>query len=414
MMARAARVLSRIKAGRVAATIVCRMTIPASGRDYAGPALLSLGFRPFFLLGSFWAAVAVPLWVWSFLGGSAPLAHRDWHVHEMLFGFLGAVLAGFLTTAVPNWTGRPPLTGAPLAALVGLWIAGRAGMLAAFWLGPIAAVIDAAFLVSLAALVWREVIAARNVRNIPVAGLVSLLALANIAFHAGAASGQSGLGERGAIGALCLLLSLVGGRITPAFTGNWMRARGIGPEPDAFSGIDRVAIGATALAAMLWTAQPEGALGGAALAVAGAAQLARLSRWRGWLSASEPLVWILHVGYAWLGTGLLLLGASRLSSIVPSTAGVHALTAGAVGVMTLAVMSRASRGHTGRPLAADPFTTCLYIWIVLAALARVAAPFAGAAQSALLIGSAILWCLAFGGFAAGYGRMLTSARPAGG
>ncbi|MFZ5719165.1 MAG: NnrS family protein [Pseudomonadota bacterium] len=388
------------------------MSTASARRAYRGAALFSFGFRPFFLFGSFWAAIAVPVWVWSFLGAAAPVAHRDWHVHEMLFGYLAAIVAGFLTTAVPNWTGRMPVIGGPLAGLAALWVAGRIAMLGAWWIGPLAAVIDAAFLVVFAGVIWREVIAGRNWRNLPVCGLVSLLALGNVAFHLDSAIWQSGVGERLALGAICVLLALIGGRITPSFTRNWMKARRIAPEPAPFSRVDQAALALTALGGLAWVVAPQSVAAGGLLAAAGVANLARLARWRGWGARAEPLVWILHVGYGWLGAGLLLLGAALLDPSIPRTAGVHALTAGAVGVMTLAVMTRATRGHTGRELAADPATTLIYLAINAAALARVAAPFAGAHQPTLLIASTALWSLAFAGFTVAYGRMLTRPPPA--
>lgn len=384
------------------------MSTAAARRAYAGLPLFSFGFRPFFLFGSAWAAMAVPIWVWSFLGGAAPLAHRDWHVHEMLFGVLGAILAGFLTTAVPNWTGRMPVIGAPLAGLVGLWFAGRLAMLGALWLGPVAAAIDSLFLLVFASVIWREILEGRNWRNLPVCGLVTIFALANVAFHVDAAVWRTGVGERIALGAVAMLLSFIGGRITPSFTRNWMKARRLAPEPAAFSRVDQAALTLTGAGALAWAAFPESPVTGVLLAAAGAANLIRLARWRGWSAASEPLVWILHAGYAWLGVGLLLLGASRLVELVPRTAGVHAITAGAVGVMTLAVMTRASRGHTGRPLAADRATTAIYVAINAAAALRLAAPFAAEQQPLLLIASAGLWTLAFGGFALSYAPMLST------
>ncbi|MFN3513411.1 MAG: NnrS family protein [Phenylobacterium sp.] len=386
------------------------MPTAAARRAYSGPPVFSFGFRPFFLLGALWAAIAVPLWVWSWLGGPVAFAHRDWHVHEMLFGFLAAIVAGFLTTAVPNWTGRMPVIGAPLAGLVALWIAGRAAMLFADGLGPAAAVMDAAFLVVFAGVIWREVLAGRNWRNLPVCGLVTLLALANIGFHLDAALWRTGAGERLALGAIAMLLALIGGRITPSFTRNWMKARRLAPEPAAAGRFDQAALALTGAGVLAWVLLPESRHAGVLLAGAGLANLIRLARWRGWAAAGEPLVWILHLGYAWLGLGLLLLGASKLVELVPPTAGLHALAAGAAGVMTLAVMTRASRGHTGRDLAADRATTAIYLAVNAGAVLRVAAAFAVEAQTPLLAASATLWAMAFGGFALTYGRMLTTPR----
>lgn len=384
------------------------MPTAAARRAYDGPVLFSFGFRPFFLGGSAWAALIVPLWIWSFLdGGCLTLA---WHVHEMLFGFLAAVIAGFLTTAIPNWTGCMPVIGGPLAALAGLWLAGRIAMLFQPILGALAAGIDALFLIAFAVVVWREILVGRNWRNLPVGMLVTAFAAANVAFHLQGDAAVSGLGERLALGTAATLIGLIGGRITPSFTRNWTRARGLGPGPAAASRFDLGVVALTAVAALAWVAAPQAKAAGGLLLAAGAGHIVRLARWRGWTARREPLVWILHVGYAWLGLGLALLGASRLFAGIPLTAGVHALTAGAVGVMTLAVMTRATRGHTGRPLGADRVTTAIYVAINMAAAARVTAPFAGVWQSTLLEVSAAFWMLAFGGYAIAYAAMLTRPR----
>ncbi|TAJ70291.1 MAG: NnrS family protein [Phenylobacterium sp.] len=387
------------------------ITTAAARRAYDGPALFSFGFRPFFFFGAIWSAVVVPLWLFSYFHGGSAALTREWHIHEMIFGFLGAVIAGFLTTAVPNWTGRMPVVGAPLGGLVALWVLGRIAMLFQEVLGPVAAVIDSLFLLAFAAVVWREVLAGRNWRNLPVCGLITLFALANVAFHLPIGAAVD-VGVRLALGAATILIGLIGGRIVPSFTRNWMKARSLTPEPAVFGNVDRVALGLTAVGAGLWVVAPQTPVTGLALMLAGAAQLVRLARWRGWRTVSEPLVLILHVGYAWLGAALLLLGGASLDpGLVPRSAGIHALTAGAVGVMTLAVMTRATRGHTGRPLGADTATTAIYLAINLAALLRVAGPFSGAGQALLLSASGLVWSLAFGGFAVAYGRMLLLPRP---
>lgn len=387
------------------------MATAAARRAYQGPAVLSFGFRPFFFLGALWSALAAPLWVWMYLSGTELAAHRDWHVHEMLFGFLAAIVAGFLTTAVPNWTGRMPVIGAPLGALAGLWLAGRLAMLFEFAIGPAAAVIDSAFLLAFAAVIWREVLAGRNWRNLPVCGLVSALALANVAFHLNAAFGYSYVGERLALAAAMVLLALIGGRITPSFTRNWLKARKAAAEPAAFGWPDRLALGATVAGAAGWALAPDFALTGCLLVAGGVLNLVRLVRWRGWLTTPEPLLWILHLGYGWLAFGLALLGGAVLWGDIPRTAGVHAVTAGAIGVMTLAVMTRSTRGHSGRPLAADGATLGIYLTILAAAALRVAAPFWPQAQAPMLIGSVTLWSLAFAGYAAAYAPMLLKRKP---
>lgn len=397
---------------------VCEGPMPsaAARRAYQGPALFSFGFRPFFMGAATWAAVAVPVWIWAYSDGGAMTVDRDWHVHEMLFGYLGGVAAGFLLTAVPNWTGRLPVAGAPLAGLYALWVAGRIAMLLAPGFPVSAAVVDAAFLVIFAVVVWREVLAGRNWRNAPVCLLVTLLAAANLAFHARLVWPEAGPpAERAALAAMAMLIALIGGRITPSFTRNWMAQNHMTPLPAPFGALDRAALAACVAALGAWIAAPQHPASGALLVLAGAGVLARLARWRGALTLPEPLVWSLHAGYAWLGAALVLIGASILApGAVPRTAGLHALTAGAAGVMTLAVMTRATLGHTGRARRADDLTMAVYLAVNAAAGLRVAAPFAGPGQTMLLIAAAVMWTCAFAGFLWGYAPMLVRGRLAAG
>ena len=383
------------------------MSTASARRAYSGPALFSFGFRPFFLFGAIWAAVAVPLWLWSFEHGGPAALTREWHIHEMLFGYLAAVVAGFLTTAVPNWTGRMPVIGAPLGSLVVLWIVGRFAMLLQPQIGLAAAAVDSLFLLVFSGVVWREVLAGRNWRNLPVCLLVSLLAAGNIAFHI-----DPELGLRLGLGAISVLLALIGGRVTPSFTTNWLKARGATALPVPFAAFDRLAVALSATGAAAWVVAPTSPAAGALLLAAGLANIVRLSRWRG-TAAAEPLLLILHIGFAWLAVAQVLLGSAVLEpAAIPRTAGIHALTAGAIGVMTLAMMTRATRGHTGRPLAADGATVAIYVAANLSALTRVAAPFSGGLHPILLSVSALLWVAAFGGFALAYGVMLTTPRRA--
>jgi uncharacterized protein involved in response to NO len=385
------------------------MPTAADRRAYLGPALFSYGFRPFFLFGAAWAALTVPLWALS-AAGIGPDLGRDWHIHEMLFGFVAAVVAGFLTTSIPNWTGRMPVIGAPLALLTSVWGAGRIAMLFRDSLGPITAVIDCAFLVVFAAVVWREVLSGRNWRNLGVCVLVSLLAAANAAFHLNGAAFSDGLGYRAALGAVAVLIALIGGRITPSFTRNWMRAERLSPEPASGPWLDRSALSLTILACAAWTIWPESPAAGGMLMAAGLANFARMARWRSFQVGREPLVWILHAGYAWLGFGLVLLGLTSLASDLPRSAGVHALTAGAIGSMTLAVMTRASRGHTGQRLVADRATLAIYVAILAAGATRVAASLIPLLYLPLLLASSILWFVAFGGFVLAYAPALVRPR----
>lgn len=384
-------------------------------RSYAGPAMFSFGFRPFFLGGAIWGALVVPVWIaawalgWSEIGGLPALA---WHVHEMLFGFLGAIVAGFLLTAVPNWTGRLPVMGGPLLALAALWLAGRLAMLVG---GPALLVtgMDASFLLVLTALLWREVITGGNVRNVPVCGLASLLALANLGFHAALAFGLDWRPAQGlAIAVIAMLIGLIGGRIVPSFTRNWMTQTGRTPLPAPAGRFDMIALGALAISLFAWVVWPWSPATGLLLAVAGILHALRLARWKGWRTGAEGLVLILHAGYAWLPLALLLMaGGIVLPGLVPASAALHALTAGAMGTMTLAVMTRASLGHTGRARTADRITVTIYALVLIAALVRVLAPILLplAATPALSL-SAVLWSAAFGLFALHYGPMLAKRR----
>ena len=386
-------------------------TTSESIRRYSGPPLFSFGFRPFFLFSAIWAAVAVPIWIAALFLGDGTVGGLDgrlWHTHEMLFGYLAGVIAGFLLTAVPNWTGRLPVTGGRLMALFALWAAGRlAGFLPAS-MGGLAAVVDSAFLIAFAAVIWREVLAAGNRRNLPVCLMVTVLAAANVAFHLRGVIPPVGPGaERAAVAVITGLIMLIGGRVTPSFTRNWTTAQGLSQHPAAFGRFDGGVMALTGLALAGWVAAPLSPLTGAAMVLAGLANLARLARWRGWLARSEPLVWILHAGYVWIGLGLGLLGLAALApDAVPYTAGIHALTAGAMGVETLAMMTRATRGHTGRPRVADRATTAIYVLVLAAAAVRVAAPFLADWTIVLVSVSATLWALAFAGFALAYGPML--------
>jgi uncharacterized protein involved in response to NO len=391
------------------------MPSAADRRAYRGPVLFSFGFRPFFLFAAVWSAVAVPLWIAAYVWSPHAALARDWHVHEMLFGYLAAVMAGFLTTAVPNWTGRMPVMGWPLAMLVALWVAGRGVMLFAAALGPVAVVVDSAFLFVFAGVIWIEVLAGCSWRNTTVCGLLTLLAFANLAFHLRGLWPEGGpFGERAALGAMAMLIALIGGRIIPSFTLNWLKQTGDPARPAAFGALDKAGLALTAVGAAAWVAAPDSPVTGAALVLAGGACLLRLSRWCGRRTGAEAMVWILHAGYGWLGLGLVLLGASVLApGLVPRTAGVHALTAGAAGVMTLAVMTRATLGHSGRARTAGRGTVAIYALINAAALARVCAPIHPEWQLALLTASTALWSAAFAGFALVYGPMLVGRRPAG-
>ena len=391
------------------------MAQSATAAPAAGAALLDRGFRPFFLAAGLWAALAILLWG-AALGHGLRLptafAPATWHAHAMLFGFLGAALAGFLTTAVPNWTGRPVLRGAPLAALALLWLAGRAACLVSGVIGPVAAaVVDVGFFLVLDGLVLREVVAARNWRNLFVVAGICGVAAANLLVHLGPiAALDTGYGTRLGVGVFALLIVLIGGRIVPAFTGNWLKQAGESRLPAMWGRFDSAVALVTLATVAAWVAIPQAALTGVLALAAGVLNAARLARWRGLLARREPLILVLHLGYAWLAAGLLLLGVQTLQPGLVGTSALHALTAGAMGTMVLAVMTRASRGHTGRPLTADVPTLLLFAALTLAVACRLAAPLVPALYLSLMGAAALAWALAFAGFAFVYAPMLLGPR----
>ncbi|MBN8891434.1 MAG: NnrS family protein [Acetobacteraceae bacterium SCN 69-10] len=358
-----------------------------------------------------WSAIALAVWIGMFTTGAVLPSRFDplaWHIHEMLFGFVMAAVAGFLLTAIPNWTGRSPVGGGLLALLIGLWLLGRVACMVSALLPPWwAAVADLSFPLVLAGMVSCEVVAAQNWRNLPMLAPVVVLGVASLCMHlqAGGVSVPEGLGWRLGVAGVIVLVSAMGGRIVPSFTRNWLTRRpGAAVPPPGL--IDWLALGALHGGLMAWTFLPEAAPVGGLLLLGGALNLWRLLRWRGGATVGEPLLLILHVGYAWLVLGATLLGLATLGADVPLSAAIHALTVGAVGTMILAVMTRATRGHTGRALTADRVASALYLLVALAAITRIAATFGAGWTMSLLEVSACLWVAAFAGFAISYGPML--------
>jgi len=384
-------------------------------RAYTGPAFFSFGFRPFFLSGAVLACIA-PLLTALAYSGKIDLRGFDvyaFHTHEMTYGYLSAVIAGFLLTAVPNWTGRLPICGLRLAILFLFWLSGRAAFLLSGQIGPVAAaIVDLGFLALMTAFVWREVVQGKNWRNVPVGVLLTLFFLGNVLWHSGRIGfGEPVFGVRFGLAVAAMLISLIGGRIGPSFTRNWLKKTGREDLPPTAETFERIALGAAAAGLALWVIAPSSLVTGAVLLVTGVLHVVRLSRWHGWRTFAEPLVSILHVGYLFLPISFFLMGgAAVVPTLIPQSAALHALTAGAIGVMTLAVMTRATRGHTGRALSADLATLIIYVLAVLGAALRVLAPFAGAQTPTLYISSALLWSGAFGLFAIIYGRYLLTSR----
>ena len=386
------------------------ITIHSADRTPAG--LWSWGFRPFFLASAVWAVLALATWIDLYLGGGALPSRFDpltWHIHEMLFGFIMAAVGGFMLTAIPNWTGRAPVKGGRLAALAGLWLLGRVACLFSaalpLWL---TAVVDLAFPVAICIVSARELIAAKNWRNLAMPVPVAVLGVANLLMYLELAGRDipAGLGWRLAMVAVLALVSAIGGRIIPTFTRNWLAARNVTSLPPPHGKLDRFALATLHTGLLGWAFFPAARLVGVILLAAAVLVLWQLARWRGLKTFAEPLVTILHLGYAWLAIGAALLGASLLTSAVPPSAAIHALTVGAMGTMVLGVMTRATRGHTGRTLTADRATVAVYILIFVASVTRVLAACLPGLSVTLLSVSATFWILSFALFVLRYAAML--------
>jgi len=378
-------------------------------RAYSGPVIFSHGFRPFFLLAGVWAALSMLIWV-VFLATDQSIPSRlagvDWHMHEMLFGYASAVVAGFLMTAVPNWTGRMPVIGWPVAALAAFWLAGRIALLFSSWLPPLVApLVDIGFLLLFGTVIAREIMAGKNWRNMKVLVLVLLLAIANTIFHIEAAGGsaQGGYGIRMGVGVIIFLITLIGGRVIPSFTRNWLARRDAERLPAPASRFDALAIGSGGLALMIWIAMPEFAPARALFLIAAVLHAIRLARWAGLHTLAEPLVTILHVAYAFVPIGFVTL-ATGISSQIP-----HAWLAGAVGTMTLAMMTRAALGHSGRKLTATRPIMAIYVAILAAVFLRIAAEFLPG-NATLLYLSATAWIAGFAGYVIVYFPIFTQGR----
>jgi uncharacterized protein involved in response to NO len=382
------------------------------------PAVLTQGFRPFFVAAGIWSMAAVTIWIVMLTTGTALPSRFDplsWHIHEMLFGFVMAAVAGFLLTAIPNWTKRLPVSGRPLGLLVALWLLGRliclVSALVPFWMSAAA---DLSFPLVLVAVAAREIIAGRNWRNLPMVVPITVLGIADLLMQlqtAGVAV-PAGLGWRLGLAAVIILISVVAGRIVPSFTRNWLAKRGAARLPSSPGVVDRVALGILHLGLLGWAFDLAPNTVGAMLLAGAALNLWRLLRWRGVATLAEPLLVILHIGYGWLIVGAALLGLSELGVDVPLSAAIHALTAGAIGTMIIAVMPRVTLGHTGRTLTATRMTSLCFVLVGLAALLRVAAPFTAEWTMPLLIASACFWIAGFGLFVLGYGPFLLKPRDA--
>jgi uncharacterized protein involved in response to NO len=372
--------------------------------------LFAYPFRIFFLSGAVLAVSLVPLWLFVLLGGFAPpfaLPSLQWHQHEMLFGFLEATIAGFLLTAVCVWTSTDRLHGAPLAGLWAVWLAGRALLLIGAGLSTaMVYAVDLAFLPLVVLDAGRRIVSAKQHRQLVIIAILTAFWLAHLGFHLTGAPRF----PRGAMIAVAALMLVIGGRITPAFSSNWLRATGRDASAiRVVPQLETATISAMIVLVPLVAFEAPVALTAPVAVAAAGAAAARLYLWRGWLVRGEPLLWILHLAFAWVPVALALLAASTVGVVAP-TAWLHAAGTGAAGSLVLGVMSRVALGHTGRPLRLPAGMTLAFVAVLASGATRVATALAWLPQSGGLVLSAMLWVLAYGTFLRRYALILASPR----
>jgi uncharacterized protein involved in response to NO len=359
----------------------------------------AVAFRPLFAAASLFAAAAIPLWIWIYLTGIATIAGMPaaiWHAHEMVFGFVPPIMAGYLLAATPNWSGKLPTQGLPLAGLVLLWALGRLVPLASPLVPAIVA--ESLFPLAVAAVLWREARHRRPGQSRHGLALFPVIAAAAAAHRVFAFDPEvAALFARGGVAVAMLLISAVGGRLVPSLTRNSLAGRCADRVPVPYGRFDVIVLLIASLALAVWVASPLSPASAATMTIAGLLQALRLARWRGWLLRRADIL-ALHAGYAWLVAGTLLAGAAAepLSlSLAPPDAALHAMTAGAIGCMTLAVMSRLAvhRGPGGK--ASGRLAAIALVAVNLGATLRVAAPLLPEHMPVLLIAGATVWSVAF-------------------
>lgn len=397
------------------ATSLHSIESPGKHSPPAGWAPFALGFRPFFLAAGAYAVLMMALWLLVLrgsldLGSLSPLI---WHGHEMLFGFAVAVIAGFLLTAAQNWTGIPTPKGAPLAALFLLWLAGRLGFLIPGLPPGLVAVIDLAFLPTLALALALPILKAKQLHNYPFPIMLLALTAANALVHlealgwtAGWSSSSASLGLHLAIYVVVTMIVVMGGRVIPSFTDNKLRTRA-----RRWKTIEILVPAATLAALIAALIAPVSLVTALLAALAASVHAIRLAGWYTNKFWSVPLLWILHLGYAWIALGFMLLALSAGGLDAAAGSALHAFTAGGIGVLTLGMMARVSLGHSGRMLEPAPLMTLAFAAVNLAALIRVAVPlFFPQAYTQGMAASGLAWMVAFGLFTAIYTPILLRPR----
>ena len=380
----------------------------AAAAPLPGFALWQLGFRPFYLLASVFAALSIGLWALQFSGwlGRPYLQGPMWHAHEMLFGFTLAVVVGFLFTAGRNWSGRPTPTGVPLMAMAALWVAGRVLVLTPY--GWAAAIVNVAFPLAGAIGLAIPFIAARNKRNYFFIAVLLLMAAAVLGVHLaqlGVTQLPGWIGIQVALDGVLFIMAVMGGRVIPMFTNSIA-----GASATKRPWLEKAALGTTLALLLADLLQLHGMLLAALAGLCATAHLARWTLWQPWKTGRTPLVWVLHVAYAWIPVHLALRGLSEMGWVTPSVA-THALTVGAIGGLIIGMMTRTALGHTGRPLKAGRADVACYLLVLAAALIRVFVPLLAPAQLVnSVLWSAGLWSAGFALYAVSYWPVLTRAR----
>jgi uncharacterized protein involved in response to NO len=377
-------------------------------------AITAKGFRPFFVLAAAYATLIVPLWLAILTGrlaSSTYLLPSLWHAHEMIFGFTVAVIAGFLLTAVGNWTQRETAVGAPLAGLAALWIAGRVAMACASWLpGSVVAAIDLAFLPALVLVLARPLVAAKSRRNFVMLGVLTALFAANAVVHANALGVVSFTVARTASGVavdlVVLVILVIAGRVFPMFTRN---ATGV-TSIRSIGALDVATVAGMVALVAIDVAPIDARLAGVFAGIVGLLAAARAVHWGALHTRREPLLWILHAGYAWVVLGLLLRCVAAFVPVLPSSLPLHALSVGAIGSLTLGMMARVSLGHTGRLLAAPRAIAWAFGAMTAAAVVRVVAPILLPTSYAALVVAGGLWSAAFVAFLGVFAPILSAPR----
>lgn len=382
--------------------------------------LFSYGFRPGFLIAGIAAVLLVPLWAMSFVSGT-PLGSTWpptlWHGHEMLFGFLGSAVAGFLLTAVPSWTGQKGVSGRPLVVLASVWLAARLLIATSgWWPAPLIAAVDLSFLPVLAFLVAGPLLRPRN-RNAVLLLVLGVLWFTDLIFHVALIRKNPVLADHAlnvGIDVLLTLVTVIGGRIVPAFTAAALRQQGVQGAVQSRLVLTVSAIAAMVLVTVGDIVWPDSHVAGALAGIAAIAQGARLVQWRALRTLRQPIVWILHLAYVWLPIGLALKAAAMLGGYAIAAFWLHALTIGALTTMVTAVMTRASLGHTGRPLIVHPLITVAYVLLTAAAVVRVFGLSGfGLSFPLVVVWSALFWTTSFALFVGVYLPILWGPRADG-